>query len=189
MKTWCSRYHLFLIMHINAWFIIKAAFPSHRSAVSKPLVSWQWTLCTPIWSLCWYSGKRAIKLIQLIMIVSCIHYPLLKIQITENLVAWNNTYSLIIAPSLQVTDLTWLSRSLLGVHIAGVLAIFSLKTVERTTSITVVPPCGGQPETLHISSSRSKPQEETARHISSLTWCHRRRVLWRNFGNKWILCF
>lgn len=137
MKTWCSRYHLFLIMHINAWFIIKAAFPSHRSAVSKPLVSWQWTLCTPIWSLCWYSGNRAIKLIQLIMIVSCIHYPLLKIQITENLVAWNNTYSLIIAPSLQVTDLTWLSRSLLGVHIAGVLPIFSLKTVERNLHPTL----------------------------------------------------
>lgn len=44
---------------------------------------------------------------------------------------------------------------------------------KDSASIIVMPPCGCQPKTLHISSSRSK-QDETARHISSLTWCHRR---------------
>lgn len=176
-------------MHINAWFIIKAAFPSHWSAISKPLVSWQWTLYTPIWSFCWYSGNRAIKLIQLIMIVSCIHYPLLKIQITENLVAWNNTYSLIIAPSLQVTDLTWLSRALLGVHIAGVLAIFSLKTVERNLHPTLWCPPVAVSQRPRLSPHLDLNHKKRLLVISSLTWCHRRIVLWRDFGNKWILCF
>lgn len=54
---------------------------------------------------------------------------------------------------------------------------------KESASITVVPPCGGQPETSHIS-SRSKPQEETACYISCLTCCYRRIVLWRDFGNK-----